>query len=184
VNVSRTFGREPAPRISQYGATRAALEQLTRSWALELADPAIRVNAVAPGPTESEALQHSGLPAQPIKAIKEEERRAIPLGRRGEPEDVAQRHDPAQAVAFSRLDIDVRPARPAPSPSGTGVRDRGLHDPKPKDRRDERPRRPRAPQPARPDNPRPTVTTSSIAPRRLRPLLRVEGRRRRRGDRR
>ena len=41
--------------ISHYGAGKAALEYLTRSWALELA-PDVRVNAIAPGPTESGAL--------------------------------------------------------------------------------------------------------------------------------
>jgi NAD(P)-dependent dehydrogenase (short-subunit alcohol dehydrogenase family) len=48
VNVSSTFGRKPAPGISVYGATKAALEHLTRSWALELAARGVRVNAVAP----------------------------------------------------------------------------------------------------------------------------------------
>jgi NAD(P)-dependent dehydrogenase (short-subunit alcohol dehydrogenase family) len=90
VNVSSTFGHKPAPGISQYGASKAALEHLTRSWALELADRGIRVNAVAPGPTESEALARSGLAPEAIEAVKEEERSRIPLGRRGEPDDVAR----------------------------------------------------------------------------------------------
>lgn len=89
INISSTFGHKPAPGISQYGASKAALEHLTRSWAVELAERDIRVNAIAPGPTESEALQHSGLPPSAIEQVKEDERRAIPLGRRGEPEDVA-----------------------------------------------------------------------------------------------
>lgn len=90
VNVSSTFGHKPAPTISQYGASKAALEHLTRSWALELASRGVRVNAVAPGPTDSEALEHAGLPPEAIDAVKDEERRTIPLGRRGEPEDVAR----------------------------------------------------------------------------------------------
>jgi NAD(P)-dependent dehydrogenase (short-subunit alcohol dehydrogenase family) len=90
VNVSSTFGRKPAPGISVYGATKAALEHLTRSWALELAARGVRVNAVAPGPTQSEALERSGLAPDAVEAVKDAERREIPLGRRGDPDDVAR----------------------------------------------------------------------------------------------
>jgi NAD(P)-dependent dehydrogenase (short-subunit alcohol dehydrogenase family) len=89
VNVSSVFGAKPAPQISVYGATKAALEQLTRSWALELAPHGVRVNAVAPGPVASEVLQSAGLTPEQIAATEAEERARIPLGRRGSPEDVA-----------------------------------------------------------------------------------------------
>lgn len=89
VNVSSTFGAKPAPSIGHYGASKAAVEQLTRSWALELAADGVRVNAVAPGPTESEALAASGMSAAAIADVKESEREAVPLGRRGSPADVA-----------------------------------------------------------------------------------------------
>ncbi|MFV2176188.1 SDR family NAD(P)-dependent oxidoreductase [Actinomadura sp. LOL_016] len=89
VNVSSTYGHRPLPGAAHYAASKAAVEQLTRSWALELAADGVRVNAVAPGPTESEALAASGLPAAEVEHIKREEAARIPLGRRGEPGEVA-----------------------------------------------------------------------------------------------
>ncbi|MBB4909303.1 SDR family NAD(P)-dependent oxidoreductase [Actinophytocola algeriensis] len=89
VNVSSTLGHRPAAGVSHYAASKAAVEQLTRSWALELAPHRVRVNAVAPGPTESEALAASGLPGAVIDEIKTAEAARIPLGRRGEPDEVA-----------------------------------------------------------------------------------------------
>jgi NAD(P)-dependent dehydrogenase (short-subunit alcohol dehydrogenase family) len=91
INVSSTFGHRPAAGLSHYAASKAALEHLTRCWALELAPFGIRVNAVAAGPTESGALTGMmGLTQEQAAAVKEQERSRIPLGRRGVPDDVAE----------------------------------------------------------------------------------------------
>lgn len=91
VNVSSTFGHKPAVGLSYYSASKAALEHLTRCWALELAPLGIRVNAVAAGPTESGALTGMmGLSADQAAAVRQQERSRIPLGRRGVPNDVAE----------------------------------------------------------------------------------------------
>jgi NAD(P)-dependent dehydrogenase (short-subunit alcohol dehydrogenase family) len=91
VNVSSTFGHKPVAGLSHYAASKAALEHLTRCWALELAPLGIRVNAVAAGPTESGALTGMmGLSLEQAAAIKEQERARIPLGRRGVPDDLAE----------------------------------------------------------------------------------------------
>lgn len=90
INISSTFGHKPAAGLSHYAASKAALEHLTRCWALELAPLGIRVNAVAAGPTESGALTGMmGLSPEQAAALKEQERARIPLGRRGIPDDIA-----------------------------------------------------------------------------------------------
>lgn len=89
VNISSTFGHKSAPGISHYAASKAALEHLTRCWALELAPHHIRVNAIAPGPTETDILEGSGLSAAEIAQIKREEAERVPWRRRGTAEEIA-----------------------------------------------------------------------------------------------
>ncbi|MGE8941835.1 SDR family NAD(P)-dependent oxidoreductase [Leptospira interrogans] len=91
INVSSTFGHKTAANLSHYAASKAALEHLTRCWALELAPQGIRVNAIAAGPTESNALTGMmGLSPEAAAAIEAQEREHIPLKRRGVPDDVAR----------------------------------------------------------------------------------------------
>ena len=91
VNVSSTLGHKPAAGLSHYAASKAALEHLTRCWALELAPAGVRVNAIAAGPTESEALTAMmGLTTEQAAAIEAREREQIPLKRRGTPQDIAR----------------------------------------------------------------------------------------------
>jgi NAD(P)-dependent dehydrogenase (short-subunit alcohol dehydrogenase family) len=91
INLSSTLARKPIAGFSAYSASKAALEQLTRTWAVELAPDHIRVNAVASGPVESDFLRdRMGFSDEQVAAIKAKEVEMIPLHRRGVPEDVAR----------------------------------------------------------------------------------------------
>ena len=81
INISSAAGHKAVPGASMYGATKAAVESLTRSWALELAPHKVRVNAIAPGPTETPVFGKAGFPAEMIPAVKEQFVKQVPLGR-------------------------------------------------------------------------------------------------------
>jgi NAD(P)-dependent dehydrogenase (short-subunit alcohol dehydrogenase family) len=100
VFVASTLGLAPAPLTLAYGASKAALIAAARSLALELAPRGIRVNAVAPGPIDTDMLQVVRyLPgeaelapeaaAQRIRGQIEALRALHPLKRLGQPDDVA-----------------------------------------------------------------------------------------------
>ncbi len=74
------------PRSSSYAGAKAALVAMTRSWALELADKGITVNAVGPGPTETEMWNRNNPPDSPATRAHIA---AIPMGRLGQPDEVA-----------------------------------------------------------------------------------------------
>ena len=86
VNISSVAGRiGVVGGRSLYGATKAAVDALTRNWALELAPRKILVNAVAPGYVTTEmTADYFSDPATYANAL-----RRHPLGRIAEPEDVA-----------------------------------------------------------------------------------------------
>src|SRR4029453_8949173 len=90
VNISSAAGHKAVPGSGPYGATKAAVESLTRSWALELAPDGIRVNAIAPGPVDTPGFDKSGLPVAEVSVMKEALRKQLPLGRMGSAEEVAR----------------------------------------------------------------------------------------------
>lgn len=73
-----------------YAGTKAAIGAFARNWALEFKDRAIRVNLLSPGPTDTEILEKLGVPAAERGAFATAMAGAIPLGRLGKPEELAQ----------------------------------------------------------------------------------------------
>src|SRR5207253_4238503 len=86
VNLSSTFGSHGAANASMYVASKHAVEGLTKSAALEGAGFGVRVNAVAPGPIDTELLNRfTGNADRKAGLIAD-----VPLKRVGKPEEIAQ----------------------------------------------------------------------------------------------
>jgi len=85
INISSTYGHKGAPFASIYAGSKHAVEGITKSVALEVANSGIRVNAVAPGPTDTEMLTRFTGTAEKRAAMGT----AVPLGRLGLAEEVA-----------------------------------------------------------------------------------------------
>lgn len=88
VNVSSVAGLSGTPGRSFYGATKAALNHLTRSLALELA-PEVRVNAVLPGPVNTPIYDSLGYQKEELDAFREDLLCRTPLKRFAEPDEIA-----------------------------------------------------------------------------------------------
>lgn len=90
VNIGSAAGHKAAAGASIYAATKAAVESLTRSWALELAPSGVRVNAIAPGPTETAGFDKVGLPPEAVPGLKAAFVKQVPLGRMASTDEVCR----------------------------------------------------------------------------------------------
>ena len=87
INVSTMVASYGQPGMAAYGASRAAIELLTKAWAAEYGPQNVRVNAVAPGPTLTPALE-------PRLEMAKEFAKTIPLRR------VAEVHELSDVITF------------------------------------------------------------------------------------
>lgn len=89
VNVSSVTGLRAFPGVLAYCVSKAALDQLTRCAALELAAKGVRVNAVNPGVVVTEIHKRGGMSEEAYAAFLEHSKTTHPLGRTGKPEEIA-----------------------------------------------------------------------------------------------
>src|SRR5438876_12430555 len=90
VNVSSVTGLRAFPNVLAYCVSKAAVDQLTRCAALELAPKGVRVNAVNPGVVVTEIHKRGGMSEENYQAFLEHSRTTHPLGRVGDPREIAE----------------------------------------------------------------------------------------------
>jgi 3-oxoacyl-[acyl-carrier protein] reductase len=87
INISSVASANAMPQTSIYSATKSALDSVTRVLANELGPRQIRVNAIAPGGVDTEGVQSAGVKGSDMEKAMVAQ---TPLGRFGEPEDIAR----------------------------------------------------------------------------------------------
>jgi NAD(P)-dependent dehydrogenase (short-subunit alcohol dehydrogenase family) len=90
VNVSSVTGLRSFPGVLAYCVSKAGLDQLTRCAALELAPKGVRVNAVNPGVVVTEIHKRGGMSEADYEKFLEHSKTTHPLGRVGDPKEVAE----------------------------------------------------------------------------------------------
>src|SRR5882757_6104027 len=107
INISSTYGHEAAAGASIYVGSKHAVEGITKSVALEIAKSGIRVNCVAPGPTDTGMLtRFTGTPENKAALVT-----SVPMGRLGLSEELANAivfvaSDQASFVTGHVLNVD------------------------------------------------------------------------------
>lgn len=89
VLAGSTSATSGVPAFGVYGASKAAIRAFARTWAVELADRGVRVNAVVPGPTETEGLRGLAPDAGAADELVKQLGSALPIGRPGQPGEIA-----------------------------------------------------------------------------------------------
>lgn len=89
INLSSVGATHPGFNLSMYVGAKAAIENFTRVWALELADKGVRVNAIAPGAIRTNIWDVPGLTKEESKKHEDSVASGIPFKRFGTPEEVA-----------------------------------------------------------------------------------------------
>jgi NAD(P)-dependent dehydrogenase (short-subunit alcohol dehydrogenase family) len=91
INIASIDGVKPEPGVSVYSISKAGVRMITKAFALELAPLNIQVNAIAPGPISTKMLDSHWfhLPPEEAKKQKEAMAKTTPLGRIGEPDEIA-----------------------------------------------------------------------------------------------
>ena len=89
INLSSVGSTHRSVNLSMYQGAKAAVDNFTRVWALELANDGVRVNAIGPGAIMTNIWSVPGLSEQESKAHQAHIAASIPVGYFGDPEDIA-----------------------------------------------------------------------------------------------
>ncbi|CAF3687680.1 unnamed protein product [Rotaria sp. Silwood1] len=87
INIASTASTSPAPQLSVYSATKAAVDAITKALAKELGPRKIRVNSISPGLVDTEGTRAAGVIGS---SFEKQVISQTPLGRVGQPADIAR----------------------------------------------------------------------------------------------